>query len=113
MEEEDLPTVTEFLSREAPEAPVPDVALLGKLVGELVAVLEMHISRDAVAIRGLVVAHDLRKKRIGRFMIDELHSLASKIDRDRLVVQCEAPAGFLQRVGFTPEEDGMVRRVAR
>lgn len=111
MEAGDRPAVVEFLAREAPEIPPPEVALLGKLVGELVAVLEMEITADSVSLRNLVVAHDLRRKRIGRFMIDELHALAAKIDRDRIVVGCVAPAGFLHRTGFSEDDDVMVRRV--
>jgi len=101
MEATDAPAVAEFLRRESPGTPPPDSALLGKLVGELVAVLAMEITAEAVAIRNLVVAHDLRRKRIGRFMIDELQSLALKMDRNRIEVKCEAPEGFLQRMGFS------------
>jgi N-acetylglutamate synthase-like GNAT family acetyltransferase len=108
MEPADSAVVREFLLREAPNAGQPDTALLGKLVGELVAVLAMEFTADSVTIRDLVVAHDLRRKRIGRFMIEELQALAAKMDRVSLVVGCEAPAGFLRRTGFG--EDG-VRRV--
>ena len=111
MEATDAPAVRDFLLRESPGTSPPDSALLGKLVGDLVAVLAMEITAESVAIRNLVVAHDLRRKRIGRFMIDELHSLAAKMDRDRIVFQCDAPQGFLQRVGFSKDEQIMVRRV--
>jgi N-acetylglutamate synthase-like GNAT family acetyltransferase len=110
MEKDDLPAVQTFLARESPTSVIPSAALLGKLVGELVAVLAMEITAEAVAIRDLVVARELRRKRIGRFMIDELHALAAKIDRTCLVMDCEAPAGFLQRVGFSEEGVRSVHR---
>jgi N-acetylglutamate synthase-like GNAT family acetyltransferase len=110
METDDVQTVEQFLARESPASVTPRSALLGKLVGELVAVLAMEITADSVAIHNLVVARDLRKKRIGRFMLDELQMLASKVDRDRLVMRCDAPAGFLQRVGFSAEGVRLVCR---
>lgn len=112
METTDRDAVREFLAREAPGSPIPETALLGKLAGELVAILAMEITAGSAAIRDLVVAHDLRRKRIGRFMIDELDSLASKMDLG-LTLACEAPAGFVASVGFALDGGRIVRRVAR
>lgn len=113
METGDTAAVREFLARESPGSVLPASALVGKLVGDLVAVLAMEITQDSVAIRDLVVARDVRLKRIGRFMIDELHALAAKMDRDSVIVECTVPSGFLQRVGFADEGGRMVRRVVR
>lgn len=113
MDDGDAAAVREFLDRESPDSPTPTAALLGKLVGDLVAIVAMQITAESVEIHDLVVARDVRKKRIGRFMIDELYALAAKMDRARLVIQCNVPDEFLRRVGFAEEDQKMVRRVAR
>jgi len=113
MEADDASRVREFLDRESPESNSPAAALIGKLVGELVAVLSIEIGDERIGIVDLVVARELRKKRIGRVMIDELQALAAKIDRKELVMMCDGPAGFLQRVGFEAGDGGMVRRALR
>jgi N-acetylglutamate synthase-like GNAT family acetyltransferase len=112
MDGADAETVGEFLRRESPTSPMPETALLGKLAGDLVAVLAMELTDESVGIRNLVVAQELRRKRIGRFMIDEVAVLAEKMDRRSVTLQCEAPRGFLERVGFTEVSGVMVRRVA-
>jgi N-acetylglutamate synthase-like GNAT family acetyltransferase len=88
----------------------PDVrsGLLGKLVGDLAAVLAMELEADAIRVADLVVAEELRRKRVGRVMLNELAALAAKLERQWLVADV-AHAAFLQRVGFH-EEDGMMRR---
>ncbi len=113
METDDAAAVQEFLRRESPNSRMPDSALLGKLVGDLVAVVAIDLTEESVGIRDIVVAHHVRKKRIGRFMIDELDALAAKMDRDRIVMQCDVPGEFLERVGFSDESGRMVRRVGR
>jgi len=113
METADRAAVTEFLQRESPLSSFPPFALLGKLAGNLVAVLALEVTAESVAIRDLVVAHDLRRKRIGGFMIDELSALAVKLDREQLVIECDGPPAFLQRTGFFKEGEQMVRRVNR
>ena len=89
----------------SPDAPS---GLLGKLVGELVSVLAMDVEADVIRIVDLVVAEELRRKRIGRVMLNELAALAAKLEREWLVAGV-AHAGFLRRVGFI-EEDGMMKR---
>jgi len=90
----------------------PACGLLAKLVGDLVGVLALEIADDGLRVENVVVARELRRKRIGRFLIDEAARLAEKIDRDRLVVVNEKDAGeFLRRVGFTLEDGVFVRRV--
>jgi len=109
----DAEDVRRFFAANEKDRDAPTLGLIGKLVGNLVAVLEMELTSDAIRIDDVFVARDLRRKRIGRFMVDEAAKLAKKMDRDRLVVAAPADArGFFQRIGF---EDGefqtMVRRV--
>ena len=101
--------VRAFLRR----AEVPAYGLLAKLVGELVAVIAIDITPDAVRIEDIVVASDLRRKRIGRALIGEVAQLAAKMDRARLVVTdaCEADE-FFRRVGFRNEEGVWTKSVS-
>jgi GNAT superfamily N-acetyltransferase len=88
------------------------MGIVGKLVGDLVAVASIAITSDAVRIETLVVAKELRRKRIGRFMLGELEQLARKMERDRLVVEQPGEAAeFLRRVGFHDEGGVMVRDI--
>jgi GNAT superfamily N-acetyltransferase len=73
----------------------------------------MAVTERSVEIRDLIVAHDLRRKRIGRFMIDELDRLAGKMEREWLVADRKCGRGFLERVGFHDDGEWMVRRVKR
>jgi GNAT superfamily N-acetyltransferase len=84
--------------------------LLGKLVGELVSVLSMEIEERSVRVIELIVAEELRRKRIGRVMLNELAALAAKLEREWLVAGV-AHADFLRRVGFIEENGEMRRRV--
>lgn len=111
MEITDSEPVRRFLETESAGAPLPDTALLGKLLGSIIALVAIEITADSILIRNLVVAHDLRRKRVARMMLMELDSLAAKMDRDWLVFGCSAPADFLKRVGFDDEGRRMVRRV--
>ena len=90
----------------------PPLGLLGKLVGELVAVVEIHLTPDAIQIDNVVVARDLRRKRIGRFLLDEVEQLAAKMDRGRLIVGEPAEADeFFRRTGFEREGARWIRYV--
>jgi len=89
-------------------SPEPRSGLLGKLVGELVSVLSMEIEDDAVRLVDLVVAEELRRKRIGRVMLNELAALTAKLERTWLVADI-ANRAFLERVGFV-EDGGLMRR---
>jgi N-acetylglutamate synthase-like GNAT family acetyltransferase len=82
--------------------------LLGKLVGDLAAVLAMELQDDAIRIVDLVVAEELRRKRVGRVMLNELAELAARLERRWLVADV-AHAQFLKRVGFI-EADGVMKR---
>lgn len=102
-----------FLARNSTTHEVPRSGLIGKLVGELVAVLAMEITGDAIRVDDLVVAKELRRKRIGRIMLSELDNLAVKVDRDWLVVERDDSAHeFLRKVGFSGSGK-MVRKVRK
>ena len=100
-----------FLASHAPShAPVPTCGLVGKLLGDIVAVLSMEITGDAVRVDGLVVAKELRRKRIGRGMLAELDALAAKMEREWLIALSDHE--FLRRVGFSGN-DVLRRAVGR
>ena len=88
--------------------PSPSAGLVGKLVGELAAVLTMEVEPDAIRIIDLVVAEELRRKRVGRVMLNELANLAAAMKRQWLVAGIEHRA-FLERVAFL-EVDGVMKR---
>jgi GNAT superfamily N-acetyltransferase len=90
--------------------PSPSSGLIGKLVGELAAVLTMELETNAIRVTGLVVAKELRRKRIGRVMLNELANLAASTKREWLVAGL-AHRTFLERVGFS-EVEGVMRRRA-
>ena len=93
--------------------PIPDHApagLLGKLLGDIVAVVSLELAADALRVTGVVVARDLRRKWIGRAMMREVESLAAKLDRRTVVVEDPRDAGeFFRRVGFSREGERWVR----
>src|ERR1051325_3800298 len=109
IEAADHDAVRAFLAAQASGGAVPSCGLLGKLLGEIVAVLSMEITPDAVRVDDLVVAKDLRRKRIGRGMLAELDALAAKIDRDWLITRDDHE--FFCRVGFGG--NGVLRRRVR
>jgi N-acetylglutamate synthase-like GNAT family acetyltransferase len=74
------------------------------------AVLVMDIEADAVRVVDLVVAEELRRKRIGRVMLNELAALAAKLERNSLIADVKH-AEFLRRVGFIEDQGVMKRRV--
>ena len=115
IESDDRETIAAFLRAEGAEHSVPACGLLGKIVGDLVAVVLFEIAPDAVRVQQLVVKGEFRRKRIGRFMLEELDRFARKMDRDRLViVSADRAREFLRHVGFVETADGadgMVRMV--
>lgn len=83
---------------------VPAWGLLGKLLGDLVAVVSLEITEDALRVEDLTVARELRRKWIGRVMMREVEQLAVKMDRRRIVVENAGNAEeFFRRVGFQSE----------
>jgi N-acetylglutamate synthase-like GNAT family acetyltransferase len=112
IESGDAEAIRAFLQANGSPGDAPAWGLLAKLVGDLAGVLAMEIADDGLRVENVVVARELRRKRIGRFLVDEAARLAEKMDRDRLVVVHEKDAGeFLRRVGFTLEDGVFVRRV--
>jgi GNAT superfamily N-acetyltransferase len=112
IESDDREAIAAFLQSEGVKHSAPACGLLGKLVGDLVAVLLIDIAPDAVRVDALVVKGEFRRKRIGRFMLEELERFARKMDRDRLVIADAARAAeFFRHVGFVETTDGMVRKV--
>lgn len=106
MDAADHTLVCAFLGR------VPACALLGKVVGDLVAVLAFDVADDGVRIDEILVVPELRRKRIGRFMLNELAQLAAKMEHPLLVVDDARGADdFLRRTGFEQEGPRWIRRV--
>ena len=109
IEATDHPALGDFLGTAAP----PACGLLGKLLGDLVAVVDLEITGDALRVRNIFVTRELRRKRIGRAMMREVEQLAAKLERRRIVVDDAGDAQeFFRRVGFENEGDRWVRVVA-
>lgn len=112
IESGDAGVVRVFFAANDKSGDPPSLGLIGKLVGDVVAVLAMELTADAVRIADLFVARELRRKRIGRYMVDELGRLARKMDRDRVVVRAgNEAAEFFRRIGFEDGELEMVRKL--
>ena len=108
----DRDSVGAFLQRYSADTPPPHTGLLGKLIGDLAAVLGATILPSSLRIDAIVVRDDLRRKQIGRYMVDEAERVAVKMDRDMLMVEAGGAADeFLRRIGF--ERDGEQRWVRR
>jgi GNAT superfamily N-acetyltransferase len=91
---------------------IPAYGLLGKLLGDIVAVVAIDLTPDAIRIEDILVARELRKKRIGRVMINEVAQLAAKMDRRRVIVEDARGADeFFRHVGFESEGERWVRAV--
>ena len=76
-------------------------ALIGKLVGEMVAYLSFSRAGEAIRIESIFVARLLRRKWIGRFMIEELERIAAASQKVRLEVSADCEAvGFFRAIGF-------------
>jgi len=109
IEPADREAVRDFAERHGRSPDIP-AGLLGKLVGELAAVLSMTIEPDAIRIVDLVVAEELRRKRVARVMLNELAATASSLGKQWLVADI-SQAEFLMHVGFVEERGVMKRRV--
>jgi ribosomal protein S18 acetylase RimI-like enzyme len=93
-------------------ATTPAWGLLGKLLGDVVAVVSLAITDDALRVDDVYVARDLRRKWIGRVMMREVEQLAVKLDRRRIVVEHAGEAQeFFRRIGFQSEGVRWVRVV--
>src|SRR5688500_12334740 len=106
----DHEAVGRFLAlHELPTGSASTYGLLGKLLGEIVAVAAIDLTPDAIRVDDISVARDLRKKRIGRVMMREIEQLAAKMDRSRVVVEDARDAQeFFRHVGFRHEGERWV-----
>jgi len=112
IEATDHETVAVFLQNHGGSSHVPACGLIGKLVGDLVAVVELEITPDTVRLDNIVVATALRRKWIGRAMLREVEQLARKMERPRVQVDdARGAQEFLRRVGFVSEGDRWIREV--
>ena len=99
-----------FLAAEEHPRTAPSLGLIGKLVGNLVSVVSLDREPDALRITDVFVSRELRRKRIGRYMLGEAALLARGMNLQRLVVDAPGDAAeFLRRVGFVEEEGRMVK----
>src|SRR6267378_1322862 len=95
----DHDSVRTFMQQHGDASAVPECGLVGKLVGELVAVMSIRVTGDAIRIE---------------VMLEELNGLAAKMERDWLIVEKTRGASeFFKRVGFIESDNQMVRRVRR
>jgi ribosomal protein S18 acetylase RimI-like enzyme len=112
IETADHEAVARFLGQQTGTTEVPAFGLLGKLVGELVAVLGMEITAEAMQIDKIVVDRELRRKRIGRAMLGEADEIAARMECGRLIVAEAAGAQeFFRHVGFEREGARWIRQV--
>lgn len=113
----DAMAVSAFLARQeaGPAAAPPSVpawGLLGKLLGDIVAVVALEVTDEGLRVDDIVVARELRRKRIGRAMLQEVEQLAAKFDRRRVVVDDAGGAQeFFRRVGFENEGERWAKNV--
>ena len=116
IEATDHPALQAFFSKQGNAGESGDTTpawgLLGKLLGDVVAVVSLDITDDALHVEDLTVARELRRKWIGRVMMREVEQLAVKMDRRRIVVEHAGDAQeFLRRVGFQSEGVRWVRDI--
>lgn len=113
IEPSDATEVRAFLERQSLDPSTPAWGLLGKLLGEIVAIVSLDLNGDAVRIDDVIVARDLRRKRIGKAMMREVEQLAAKMDRKQVIVEDARDAHeFFRRVGFVSEGERWVRVVS-
>jgi len=110
---QDHDAIGDFLARHGRDSSVtPASGAIGKLVGDLVAVAATTETDDVLRLDDLFVAPELRRKRIGRVMVDELVNIARTLRRGRLVVEHPRDAAeFLKKVGFVQHGDRWERSV--
>lgn len=110
---DDASVVASFLgSEKCPGSGEGSEALIGKVVGEVVAYVAFSVKGDELRIVSIVVAASLRRKRIGRTLVGELAQLARKMRCITMVAgRNVATDAFFQRIGFEFSGDDLVRSV--
>ncbi len=112
IETTDRDALAAFAEVHAPGSPIPACGLLAKLVGDLAAVIAFNLDRERdVQITNLIVAGPLRRKRIGRAIVEEAAVVAARLDRNRLVVTRGTADGYFVRIGFIESGAELIRRV--
>lgn len=112
IEATDHPEVDAFLKRNDAAHAAPACGLLGKLIGDIVAVVALDITEDALRVVDVTVSRELRRKWIGRVMMREVEQLAAKMDRRQVIVEDARDAHeFFRRVGFESEGERWVRQL--
>lgn len=102
--------IARFHSEHLSAVPSGSSALVGKLVGRIVAHLTYTTEGEIVVIEQILVARDLRRRRVGRFMIAELERLAGA-GVTLLRARQESPVSdFLRAIGFRPSAGGILER---
>ncbi len=114
IEPADREDVRTFLLRHGQGSAETRSGILAKLVGDLVAVLTMDQGEGDIELHQLAVREDLRRKRIGGLMLNELERIAVASGHQQLRTRA-SPLNrpFLEKAGFVEEGDFMVRRVNR
>jgi ribosomal protein S18 acetylase RimI-like enzyme len=108
----DQSAIDAFLTRHADGKPAPACGLIGKLLGDIVAVVALELRDETLRIDDIVVARELRRKWIGKAMMHEVEQLAKKLDRRRVVVDdARGAQEFFRRVGFEHQGEQWIRDV--
>lgn len=111
----DAGAIARFFQREGTECPPSSgEQLIGKLIGEIVAHLAFDLSEpSSLMIHHIYVAAGLRRKRVGRAMIEEAAAVARTSGRTRLAVRKgSGPAAFFEKLGFEPGDLGLEKRLS-
>lgn len=112
IDDSDAALLATFLSSHSPDSPIPACGLLAKLLGDLVAVIAFDLDGDdSVRITDLVVVPALRRRRIGRAVIEETVQLARKLDRKAVLAPRSDASDFFLRTGFIESGSMLIRRV--
>lgn len=113
IEASDSDVLRAFFEKHGSTSVSPACGLLGKLLGDVVAVVALELASDSLRVEDVLVATEYRKKWIGRVMMREVEQLAVKMDRRRVVVDDARDAQeFFRRVGFESEGETWVRLVS-
>jgi GNAT superfamily N-acetyltransferase len=106
----DQEEIARFYSEQFLAVPSGSSSLVGKLVGRIVAHLTYTTHGDIVMIEHILVARDLRRRRVGRFMISELERLAGSGVTLLRARQESSVTDFLRTIGFRPSAGGILER---